>query len=83
MQIVWVRLASFGHLGLISDPEIVSKFQNEAHDPTAQENSDEQGDVLPHSPAVVKSNMFLKRLSFGSKECTKELFIIRLAELSI
>ena len=24
------------------------------------------------SPAVVKSNMFLKRLSFGSKECTEE-----------
>ena len=26
-----------------------------------------------HSSAVVKPNMFLKRLSLGSKECTKEL----------
>ena len=28
----WARLASFGHLGLISDPLIVSKFHNETHD---------------------------------------------------
>ena len=27
------RIASFGHLGLISDPLIISKFPNETHDP--------------------------------------------------
>ena len=30
-------------------------------------------DTLSQSPGVVKSNMFLKRLFFGSKECTEEL----------
>ena len=34
----WARLASFSHLGVISDPRIVSKFQNETHDPKGQEN---------------------------------------------
>ena len=38
MQVFWARLASFGHLGLISDPLIVSKFSNESHDPKGQEN---------------------------------------------
>ena len=28
----------FGHLGLISDPLIVSKFHNETHDHKGQEN---------------------------------------------
>ena len=32
----WARLASFGLLGLISDPLIVSKFHNELHDPKGQ-----------------------------------------------
>ena len=34
----WARLASFGHLGLISDPLMVSKFHNETHDPKGQED---------------------------------------------
>ena len=34
----WARLASFCHLGFISDPLIVSKFHNETHDPKGQEN---------------------------------------------
>ena len=34
----WARLASFGHLGLISDPLIISKFPNETHDPKGQDN---------------------------------------------
>ena len=34
----WARLASFSHLGLISDPLIVSKFHNKTHDPKGQEN---------------------------------------------
>ena len=34
-----LKLASFGHLGHISDPLIVSKFHNETHDPKGQENT--------------------------------------------
>ena len=33
----WDRPASFGHLGFISDPLIVSKFHNETYDPKGQE----------------------------------------------
>ena len=33
MHISWARLASFCHLGFISDPQIVAKFHNETHDP--------------------------------------------------
>ena len=82
MQIILAGLASFGHLGLISDPLIVFKFHNETHDPKGQESKiytivkgreRSTTATLSQSPAVVKSNVFLKRLSFGSKECTKEL----------
>ena len=38
VQVFWARLASFEHLGLISDPLIISKFPNESHDPKGQEN---------------------------------------------
>ena len=38
MHISWARLASFYHLGVISDPLIVFKFHNETHDPKGQEN---------------------------------------------
>ena len=38
VHIFWARLASFSHLGRISDPLIVSKFHNETHDPKGQEN---------------------------------------------
>ena len=38
MHISWASLASFCHLGFISDPLIVSKFHNETHDPKGQEN---------------------------------------------
>ena len=38
VHIFWARLASFCHLGLISDPLIVLKFHNETHDPKGQEN---------------------------------------------
>ena len=38
MHISWARLASFCHLGFISDPLIVSEFHNETHDPKGQEN---------------------------------------------
>ena len=39
MHIFWARLASFGHLGLISDPLIVSKSDNQTYDPKGQENN--------------------------------------------
>ena len=32
------KFSSFGHLGLISDPLIISKFPNETNDPKGQEN---------------------------------------------
>ena len=38
VHISWTRLASFCHLGFISDPLIVSKFNNETHDPKGQES---------------------------------------------
>ena len=38
MQIFLARLASFGNLGHISDPLIVSKFHNETHAPKGQDN---------------------------------------------
>ena len=38
MQIFWARLASFGHLGIISDAQIVSKFHKETNDSKEQEN---------------------------------------------
>ena len=59
--------SGFGHLGLISDPLIVSKFHNETHDPKGQENKiytivkgRESSTAATQSltPAVVKSNMF-------------------------
>ena len=34
----WARLACLSHLGLISDPLMVSKFHNGIHDPKGQEN---------------------------------------------
>ena len=37
VQIFWARIANFCHLGLISDPLIVSKFHNKTHDPKGQE----------------------------------------------
>ena len=76
MQVFWARLASFGHLGLISDPLIDSKLHNETHDPKGQENKiytivkgreTFYRHTQSQSPAVVMSNMFFKRLSFGSK----------------
>ena len=38
MQVFWVIRASCGHLGLVSDPLIISKFSNKSHDPKGQEN---------------------------------------------
>ena len=76
------RPASLCQLGLISDPLIVSKFHNETHDPKGQENKiytivkDREmfyrhNTVPDTSCSEVK--YVLKRVSFGSKDCTKEL----------
>ena len=60
---------------------MVSKFHSETYDPKGQENKiytivkDMETLYSHHTvpPAVVKTNMFLKRLNFGRKESTKEL----------
>ena len=83
MQIFWARLASFSHLGHISDPLIVSKIHNETHDPKGQENkiyTIVKGiETFYHRHKVPITSCgevkyVLKKLSFGSKECTKELY---------
>ena len=80
MHISWARLASFCHLGFISDPLIVSKFHNETHDPKGQENkiyTIVKGSETFHRRHTVpvtscsEVKYVLKRVSFGSKDCTK------------
>ena len=39
VQAFWARLASSGHLGLISGPLIVPKYNKGIHDPNRQVNS--------------------------------------------
>ena len=82
MHIYWARLASFCHLGFINDPLIVSKFHNETHDPKGQENKiytivkGRETFYRGHTVPVTRCSEFkyvLKRVSFGSKECIKEL----------
>ena len=82
MHISWARLASFCHLGVISDPLIVSKFHNETHDPKGQENKiftivkGRETFYRRHTVPVTSCSevkYVLKRVSFGSKDCTKEL----------
>ena len=82
MHISWAGLASFCHLGFISDPLIVSKFHNETHDPKGQENKfytivkGRETFYRRHTVPVTSCSevkFVLKRVSFGSKDCTKEL----------
>ena len=82
MHISWARLASFCHLGFISDPLIVSKFQNETHDLKGQENkiySIVKGRETFYRRHIVpvtscsEVKYVLKRVSLESKDCTKEL----------
>ena len=74
---VWNRV-----LGVISDPLIVSKSHNETHDPKGQENKiytivKGRETFYRHHTVPVTScsevKYVLKRVSFGSKDCTKEL----------
>ena len=70
-RVFYVRQASFGQLGLISDPQISSKLQNGINDPKGLENKlytimkgreTFYGDhTVPISPAVAKFNMFYNR----------------------
>ena len=82
MHIHCARLASFSHLGLISDPIIVSKFHYETHDLKGQENKvytivkSRETFYRRHIVPVTSCSevkYVLKRVSFGSKECIKEL----------
>ena len=82
MHIPWARLASVCHLGFISDPLIVSKFPNETHDPKGQENKiytivkGRETFYRRHTVPVTSCSevkYVLKRVSFKSKDCTKEL----------
>ena len=82
VHIFWARLASFCHLGFISDPLIVSKFHNETHDPKGQENKiytivkGRETFYHRHTVSVTSCSevkYVLKRLSLGSKDCIKEL----------
>ena len=82
MQIILAGLASFGHLGLISDPLIVFKFHNETHDPKGQENKIytivKGRETFYHRHIVPNTSCsevkcVLKKVTFGSKEGTEEL----------
>ena len=82
MHISWAKLASFCHLGIICDPLIVSKFHNETHDPKGQENKTytlvkgRETFYRRHKVPVTSCSevkYVLKRVSFRSKDCTKEL----------
>ena len=59
VQAFCVRLASFCHLGLISDPLMGSKFHSGIHNAKGQENkiynSEDHGEVLP-PPNKSKTN---------------------------
>ena len=82
VHISWARLASFCHLGVISDPLIVSKFLNETHDSKGQENQiytivkSRETFYRRHTVPVTSCSevkYVLKRVSVGSKDCTKEM----------
>ena len=78
----WARLASFCHLGVISDRPIVSKFHNETYDPKGQDNkiytivTGRETFYRRHTVPVTSCSevkYVLKTVSFGSKDCIKEL----------
>ena len=73
----WARLASFGHLGLISDHLMVSKLYNGIHDCKGQVNTIYTAVKLDIaateslSPVVVKSNMFYKGYPLEANNASK------------
>ena len=77
VHISWARLASFCHLGVISDPLKVLKFYNEIHDTKGQENKiytivkGRETFYRRHRVPVTSCSevkYVLKRVSFGSME---------------
>ena len=69
MQVFWARLASFGHLDLISDPLIISKFSNESHDPKGQEN------IIY---TIVKGReMFYRRHTVPITSCSEVKYVLK------
>ena len=81
MHISWVRLASFCQLGFISYPIRVLKFHNETYDPKGQENKiytivkGRETFYRRHTVPVTSCSevkYVLKRVSFGSKDCTMQ-----------
>ena len=82
MHISWARLASFCQLGPTSDPPTAQKLHNETHDPKGQENKiytivkGRETFYRRHTVPVTSCSEVkhvLKRVSFGSKDCIKEL----------
>ena len=67
VQVFWARLASFGQIGLSSDPQISSKLQNGINDPKGLENKiytmmKGRETTQSQSPAAVKLKMFYKKV---------------------
>ena len=76
MQVFCARLVSFCHLGLTSDPLIISKFSNESHDPKGQENKiytivkDRETFYRRHTVPITSCSevkYVLKKVMFGMK----------------
>ena len=69
VHISWARLASFCHLGVISDPLIVSKFPDETHDPKGQENK---------ICAIVKGRrIFYRRHTVPITSCSEIKYVLK------
>ena len=70
VHISWARLASFCHLGFISDPLIVSKFHSETHDPKGQENK---------IYTIVKGReTFYRRRTFPITNCSEVKYVLKM-----
>ena len=76
------QTSKFLPISFISDPLIVSNFHNETHDPKGQENKiytimkGRETLYRRHTVPVISCSevkYVLKRVSLGSKDCTKEL----------
>ena len=82
MHFSWARLASFCHLGFISDPLIVSKFYNETHDPKVcyyrqllKEIIDRCYSLNTVCPKVISNKRFSKNRSLNFQGYTVNLVV--------
>ena len=83
LRFVIVAFPDHTHLLFFSsDPQIVSKFHNKTHDPKGQENTiytivkGRETFYRRHTVPVTSCSQVkyvLKMVSFGSKDCTKEM----------